>query len=69
MFTRKQADLEDAINTSVFKITKQIEKGIGTEWSDYDDLCLIYLIVAFAHNINFTVYCNERLQPNEGWFY
>ena len=69
MFERKQASLEYAINLAAFKTTKNVESNDKTEWSELDNFFLIWIVRDIVNNINFTVYSNERLQPNEGWFY
>jgi len=69
MFERKQASLEYAINLAAFKMTKNVERNNRTEWSEHDNFLLIWMVRDAVDNINFSVYCDERLQPNEGWFY
>tara|TARA_R110002020_G_C15915640_1_gene742348 strand:- start:384 stop:593 length:210 start_codon:yes stop_codon:yes gene_type:complete len=69
MFERKQASLEYAINLAISKTTENIERNNRTEWTELDNFFLIWIVRDVVNNINFTVYCNERIQPNEGWFY
>jgi|TARA_R100000084_G_C4653197_1_gene151167 hypothetical protein len=67
MFARKQASLEYAIDKALFRILRN--RRAGMEWDINDDYALIQVIAGICDNINFTVFCNEGLQPNEGWFY